>query len=188
MSIRKFWRALGGRKQASFNRSLVPPSRPSVVGLFGIRRPLAVVRRVWAVVVDAFEAVVRPRPRTHVSKECCKAVLPPIAYSNPAPSISLKGAVLGVIAALFHSHPCVVFGRVRAAVCGDRFHELLAAVASARLRFARTQELACSGDFDPAIAAAEPQRLAVLRPSVALQNNETTKALADHVNRVVCHV
>jgi len=84
---------------------------PPVPGLGSPQSPSAVVWRVWAIIVDAVDAVFGGRSRTHIGKERLER-LPSVAYDDSATAV--KGEVCGVrvLATPLHCGPCAIFWSV----------------------------------------------------------------------------
>lgn len=95
-----------------YSGALMPASLATIVGLFLLGRPPAILWRVRAVVVDAVYRVLRRWAWTHIRNEGSVVVAPRIADSDAAPAIVLKDGIARVVAALFHSFPCSVLARL----------------------------------------------------------------------------
>lgn len=78
-----------------------------IIHLFFSCGPLAVVRRIWTVVVFALDGH-SIRSRAHVLEECLKAFHPSLADSDAPTAVILKVLVFSVGASLSHSVPYVV--------------------------------------------------------------------------------
>ena len=86
--------------------------------------PTAIIRMIRPVIVVAFDRV-RLAGRTygsiaHVRVELRKRVSPLIADENPSPTIPLVVRLVDVVAAVNHSVPHSVQGRIRHAVSGAK--------------------------------------------------------------------
>ena len=121
-----------------------------VVRLFLSRDPSAVLRRVWAVVVDAVQGVIR-RACAHVAQESDEVGAPPLAHANPAAPVVSVLRVSCVVTAVLRSLPRVVLRAARA-----RVRRSSAPVTAASLRFARHQPVSWSDTRGAALAATEP--------------------------------
>ncbi len=73
-------------------------------------RPLAILRRIRAVIVDSLKREVFSRARPHILNEGWKTFLPSLTYSNPATAIRCESGIIRIQAALFHLKPDFVFG------------------------------------------------------------------------------
>lgn len=79
-----------------------------VIGLLSITRPSAVIRRIWAVVVDALNGkAVWAWP--HISQEVFKRLLPAVTNRNTASSVSGIGRRFWVSATFDHAAPTLIF-------------------------------------------------------------------------------
>ena len=101
------------------------PAVPRVLILFASGSPTAVLRRVWAVVVDAVYRVAGRGFSAHVGKEVLIGMQP--AFANPDSPITVVHVRngFGVIAALLHRSPSIVFrsgfiGTVKASLTMSR--------------------------------------------------------------------
>lgn len=94
--------------------SLSAPLDPFVTALVGgllfHRGPSAVFRRVWAIVVDAFDGIFITRTPAHVSDKCLKSNQPSIAHQDSSSAIVLKGLLAFIRASLPSAGPYSVFG------------------------------------------------------------------------------
>jgi hypothetical protein len=81
----------------------------AIVGLLFLVGPVAIRWRIWTIVVNAVNCVLRRWARPHVSIECREVVLPRLAYCNPPPAIRLVLVIFRVKTALFHESPHIVF-------------------------------------------------------------------------------
>lgn len=91
-------------------------SLTSVVNLLIRRSPSHVARLVVAVIVDAVNAIFRPRSFADIFKKCLKGVFPAIAHRNPTPSVILVGFLVLVVASSLDSKPSDMHGGMRASV------------------------------------------------------------------------
>lgn len=92
--------------------NMIPSSAPrwtSVAGLFGFRCPAAVDRVVVAVVIDSIKGVFRRWAWPHVTQKRLERVSPLVAHLDPTSTPLRKVGRFGIIAAVLHSFPCVVF-------------------------------------------------------------------------------
>jgi hypothetical protein len=80
-----------------------------VVRLFNRRRPLAVFRRVWAVIVPALKRVLGAWAKSHVGDEILKTLPPSLADHYPASAIARMGLDVTSFA---HRPPNAPFGRM----------------------------------------------------------------------------
>lgn len=79
--------------------------------LFFLRCPAAILRRVWAVVVDAVNRIAFSWPWPHVVKEIQEAGEPSFADANAATAVETINPMVCIVATAFHPGPCGVFGR-----------------------------------------------------------------------------
>lgn len=79
--------------------------------MFRFRRPSAVPRRIWAVIVRvAVNGVPRRRARPHVCIKRLEALAPFVANVDPTAAIVRVAGIVRVFAALDNACPTVVFG------------------------------------------------------------------------------
>ena len=103
--------------------------------LFFSCRPAAVLRGVWAVIIDALNAVFGARSTPHVGKELIERLLPAIANKNSTPAVIFVRLIRGVAAALSHVHPAYVLRAVRQSVARFRLGYLGSRLAPAPRAF-----------------------------------------------------
>lgn len=103
------------------------------------RRPSAILWGIWAVVIDAFNAVFGSGPAPHVSKELFERFFPAITNKNPAPAVVFIRLVGRIAAAFSHVHPGYVFRAVRQAVARFRSGYLRAGIAPAARTFSAVE-------------------------------------------------
>ncbi len=80
-------------------------TQASVSGLFKLRRPSTVIRRVWSVVVIAVDRMLSCGFRTHIGKEVLKRIKPSLADGNSTCAVIVEGVILSVETSGFHSLP-----------------------------------------------------------------------------------
>ena len=83
-------------------------SATAIVGLLDPRSPIAIVGLIAPVIVQAFDGVLRRRPRAHVSEEQHE-IAPSIADRNPSRAIAREALAIRVAASLKHGRPYGVF-------------------------------------------------------------------------------
>jgi hypothetical protein len=88
--------------------------------LLPLRRPIAIIGGVRAVVVATLQRLVR-RTRSHVSVEVLEAIAPPLTDRDAAPTVAVVVRPLGLMAATPHVRPNPVLGRLRHSVSRDGF-------------------------------------------------------------------
>lgn len=94
-------------------------TRRSFAPIVGLRfgcRPLAIVRRVGSIVVDAIQGVCRRWFAAHVGKKGIERSQPPCADRDASAAVSLEVWILWIGAALLHACPRFIFWRVPRAV------------------------------------------------------------------------
>lgn len=72
--------------------------------------PVAIVRAVWAVVVDAVKRVIIAWPWSHVGQKSIKRI-PAITNKYPASAVTVESWMGFAPASVSHVHPCPVFRR-----------------------------------------------------------------------------
>ena len=90
-------------------QSIATPG-PAVVRLSLVGCPYAISWFVIAIVIDSFYRQARSRFRPHIGKEILEGFNPAIANLYSSTSITFKGRIDRIKAAVFHSLPGVVFG------------------------------------------------------------------------------
>lgn len=88
--------------------------------LFFSCRPAAVLRGVWAVIINALNAVFGARPATNISNKFFKRIFPALTNKYTSFSVVFVRLIRRVYAALSHVHPTYVFWAVRQAVANFR--------------------------------------------------------------------
>lgn len=136
--------------------------------LLGARRPATVLRRVWAVVVDAVQRVLRRGPAAHIGQERGIGVAPSFAHENAAPAIAPVADVIRIPAAGFHAFPDFVLGRRFAdgafSVSAISGRGVPAHQAAASFTFVVPQKIARQlNDASPAVAPTQPSPAALVR-------------------------
>lgn len=145
--------------------------------------PHAILWRVIAVIVDAFNRQIASWAFAHVSKEVLKCV-PAFAYFNAASSISMKILDMRIAATLAHRPPNRVFRRVTSAVSAKSIRTDLAVQTAARLRVPGTEGIAKDGWCVTTCASAKPRDLsAVHAPAAFTDNSQSSEGLASQINK-----
>jgi hypothetical protein len=92
----------------------------SISVLLVFSAPIAILWRIIAVIVFPFNRMARSRLEAHVGKEVTEGAAPSFANLNAAPAIPNESRIFRVVAALGHSAPRVVFGRINHSVLMHR--------------------------------------------------------------------
>jgi len=95
----------------------------SVVALFLLSRPAAILGRIWTVIVDTFKTLLR-RAWPHIGEEGDEVVFPTIAHRDSSSPIPFEMVPGGIVATLLRSGPCAIFSGQTCPVRGiAMFHE-----------------------------------------------------------------
>ncbi len=95
--------------------------------------PSAIVWRIIAVIVFAFNRVTRGWAWSHVSEEVFKRIQPALAYANTSATVTFKVFSRHAIAAFADTDPRFEFWCVRHAVCRRALDQLFHAQTTARV-------------------------------------------------------
>lgn len=163
-----------------------PFSVSPIIALLDCRRPPAVVRRVWAVVVDAIKCVaIGARP--HVREEVLVAVAPAVAHRDATASPVLIPSMGDVEAPSPQVAPALVFRRAAAARLVSMFcraeSNFLVLEAAATLRGARSKMLRSNAFNGAAIAATQPILHAAAWRGL-WNNNQATEPLLTKIHQL----
>lgn len=129
------------------------PIVPLVVGLRQSGRPVAIVGRVWAVVVSALDRVSR-RADTHIRKEGGEALSPPIAHHDASCAVVTVLTIRRVVAALLRIHPYRELGRMMHSV--GAMVGAASTDASAAVRQSSREHVGANRHGAAAVASAQP--------------------------------
>ncbi len=162
-----------------------------VISLFGLGRPAAIPWRVWAIVVNAIQAMIDRWSWSHIGKKVLKRCSPSFANSDSTSTVSRVGAIVRFVTANVRLSPGMILRTARQAMFSrcylGRFACTFSLQAPTTLRFSRT-EVACRGNR--CIAARTPTlpkgivpfALYMCGPIDLSNNNKTPKALTGQVN------
>lgn len=126
-----------------------------VSGLLGHRRPAAVIRFVWAVIVDAIQRVRLAWDWPHVFHKGAQGCAPAFAHGNTPPTVAVKRIVgFGVTPAL-HPKPDSVLPRLACAVRDALFSQCIITQAATALN--QTPHDQGGGNYLLGAAFASPQ-------------------------------
>jgi hypothetical protein len=161
-----------------------------VVGLLLWRCPSAILWCVWAVYVDAVDAVSEGWSRAHICIEQLKAVQPSTAHRDAARSIVAVILILWIVASVFDSAPSVVFDASRHAVGAAPHAVGLSSPASTTLGIAVSQRVRrVSNELSTIAAAIVGSELSDV--SVAPEHRQVPKSLPGNVDECrhvsLCH-
>jgi hypothetical protein len=134
-----------------------------VVRLLQSCRPSHVIRLVIAIVVDAFDRVVRRRPMADMFQKGWKVVAPQRMDRYASAAVVLERLRLLVVAAFVHAAPYVVFGRVFQAVGASPIADIFTSPAAAT--FGAMKAAYFDVFFNTAFAATQPQARVGFRTS-----------------------
>jgi len=161
--------------------------------LLNRQSPSAIARRIRAGIVDAVQAVLLRRTRTHIRVEGFER-RPRLADGNATCAIVLVGMMLGIQATVAHVGPGPIF-RSAASIAGvsvscvqlSYFAANRSAVATARSGVTRSEVSGCDGSSSAAVASANPLRISELCTDRRERlNYQPSKALTGQVHHV-CH-
>lgn len=164
-----------------FPIEFIEPHRALGSPLLALRDPLAILRGIVAVRIDAFDGVAS-RLHAHVGQEILKGMSPPVAHRDAPPAVVGVGVNVLVDTARDHGFPDSVgrsLGHVMSAVAlGRRF----SAPTAAALRIAAPEFNGIDGYGGAAVASANtarnyPSAFVPVRSRV-LENDEPSKSLA----------
>lgn len=156
--------------------------RPCVSRLLSKCGPTAIVRRVWAIVVDAVNGVLRRRLRSHVGQESLEGVAPTVTDSDATPAIVLKSRRVRIQATSFHGFPCSMFWSACQAVNLVGFGCTLLLVAAAACVFTNAQVVTLSDRRIAAVAGTQPPQL-VSASTKAFNDNESSEPFSGEINK-----
>ncbi len=151
-----------------------------VVVLLKACRPTAIVRFIVPVIVDAVDAVLRRRARTHVGIEICE-VVPSLTDLDPAPAIVGELVIGGVDAALADATPDAPFGGFCPPMGSEALHRYLAPEAPARTRPPTSNVETRTGYLVSTVAPEQPLRLPLCGSTGLLDAHQTPVAEASHI-------
>jgi len=155
-------------------------SARSVLSLLLVRRPLAILRRIPSVVVDAVNAVLQRWPRPHVGHEGRERTPPLGADGNAPTAIPFVEVSVGVLASSNHVLPHSVLWRSTHAVRGMGGAAGFSVDAAATGRVPTLESSRRYFRCAAAVAAAFPVRL-VVSIGDAILNSQSAKALPSQV-------
>jgi len=145
--------------------------RPAVSRLLASCRPIAVARRIRAVVVSTLQGMQRRWPASHVSKEI-GVIVPARIDFNPPASIVAVGSIVGIVTTRPHTLPQMIFPRPPSPMLlfgvSIVFSASLAMETSAGLSVFLSQIISQDNCLVPAVTATKPS-------AVALANIEKRK-------------
>lgn len=154
-----------------------------VASLLCSRRPPAVFWTVRAIVVDAFDGVLRGRARPHVLIESLEGIKPAVADGDTTGSPALPMRVVGVATALFHGLPDRPLGAYLSLtchpVCSLRDTQLLTTEAATTSAMPVPKRRSVYFLFGAAGAAAPP----TARPG-SPEDNPPAEASARHLDKL----
>lgn len=153
----------------------------SIVCLFGICRPSAIVRRIAQIVVDAIYAVLCPRTRPHIYHELLKVVTPLMTNANATSAILIKVALVRIFAARYHRLPNSIFARAAGAMRPSRSPQLFSMQTPTTSRGSVPQIAARRNYVIPALAPTKPSCPPLLSGTDIAKYRKATKKLAGQI-------
>lgn len=140
-----------------------------VVGLLDSCRPSAVLRGIWAVIVNSVYRVAVTRPATHIRDKRIERVCPSVAHVYASSAVVHEALVVRVAAPFAHDLPDAVFGNLAHAVsrvgCLHSSRRSLAAIAATASRIGVQQVLCEDVDHSAAGASTGPSDSHAIGPS-----------------------
>lgn len=159
---------------------------PGVVALLLGRSPSHVGGLIVSVAVDPVNRMVRGWPSPNVSQERSERVTPAVTHTNSAPPVDGERSIVRIRAARPHLAPYGILGRVRAAVCGRAFGELLSVETSTRSGVPAPQVQLTHQRYGTAVAPAIPPAFFIASFWVERLCNQTAKAITG-LNELFSH-
>jgi hypothetical protein len=127
-----------------------------VASLFQPSGPSAVLRTVWAVVVDAVNRMLIGWPWSHVSEECREVVPPMVADGDSSSTIVRIAFQVWLVATALNRAPCDVFNGMAHSMFQQLRSRLVSFQASAAMRIVASQITTTDTGCIPAITATFP--------------------------------
>lgn len=161
-------------------KSLSVLANAAVVRLLGGSGPPTVLGRVWAIVVDSIQAMLRTGAHPHVNQEVDERPKPTLAYGDPSSTIARVGGIPRIVTSGLHLRPRNEFGRTRLPMDSPftRLLDcLLAEQATARSNQAASQLTGAHNRFAATNTMASPLRLTTLVRSRNGDDNQSLKTL-----------
>jgi hypothetical protein len=156
----------------------------AIVGLFLRRCPVAIVWRVWAVIIAAVNRVPVRWARAHVGEEVLEAVAPAIAYRDTASAIFRVVGRSRIQASILQALPSMVFDSRAQAVRTVGFVNALEAQAAAG--GAPFPKMVLADDNQrAAIAAAGPGTMSASTTIGLMQDCEASESLSVQIRRAL---
>lgn len=152
-------------------------------GLFDTSRPSTIVRRVWAIVVDAINAVDWRWSSSHVSQECLKGIQPAVTDANTPRSVSVITVAVGIAAALLNVRPRRIFRGLSVLARFSVLKVTPSTVTTASSGVSTSQDMAIHYFGLAAIAEAIPVR-AFAFPIRDRHDKYFSEAMSSHVNHL----
>jgi len=126
----------------------------SIIGLLNFGGPLAVLRRVWTIIVNALNRMFRNRFWSHIGIKDGK-VIPSWVNGDTTLTIEIVGRAVGVVASLAYLLPCAVFWSLYHAMRGSQLCCYLLAQAATTLSATCMEAITYHDDLIPAVTLAE---------------------------------
>lgn len=128
---------------------------PSIIGLLNFGSPLAVLRRVRAVIVGTFDGMLEIRLWPHAGVKGGK-VVPSWVNSNTALTVEVVSWAVGIVASLVYISPCAMLWGVCHAMQYVQLRCYFLAQAAAALSTMCMKTIAYYSGLIPAVTLAEP--------------------------------
>ena len=155
----------------------------SITGLFFPCRPSTIRWRVGTIIVNSINRMSMGWALAHVALKRFKGISPFSANRNASASIVFEGLAIWAIASPFHRQPYAVLPTTRHAVDSASIASYFRAKAPATLTTARRENRGVNSRLSPALALAQPHRLAAIRSRETRENSPSPKGLACQVNQ-----
>ena len=127
-----------------------------VVALLGACRPLTVIGRIRAVVINALNGVFRRGAQAHICIEVLEGIQPTFAHDDTASAIVRPFEALGISTSLFDVTPSIVFSRAAHMVSGTHSGNRFSLQATTTSRKPVCQAVGYNGDFIATVTKATP--------------------------------
>ena len=165
----------------AFSTNLYNNGTSPISGLFGWRRPSAILRPISLAVINAFNRMPTRWFWPHIVKKYTK-VTPFFTDCYPASTIQMEVVPMSIVASGHHTHPCSIFRRLRIAGCLSMLcHSSTNCISnktSATFRIPTRQIDSNDNLLHPTIAQAYPFALAMPSLFGTMKNCQPSKTLS----------
>lgn len=159
------------------------PPRSAIIGLLFTGAPLAILRRIRAIVIDAFDSQ-SFRRQTHIVKKGFKTITPAVAHNDTSSAVIGIRRIILVVTSAYQMSPSVIKTCTALSMSASCIAKHFFSQTTAAFSAAFTKPVATHHFLIPAIAETQPSGFATYS-SLFLENDQLFESLTSKIDEII---